>query len=48
MHLQFEAIFTLPVFIALYVVLRLLGKVGGSYIGARLSHSSTNVKSEIA
>jgi len=44
MHLKFSAVFALPVAIELYVVLRLFGKISGSYIGAVISGSSSIVK----
>ena len=44
MHLKFNTLFILPVAIELYVVLRLFGKVLGSYLGAVISGSSDMVK----
>lgn len=44
MHLNISAIFSLPMAIALYVVLRFFGKYVGSYIGAVLAGSDSTVK----
>lgn len=44
MHLKFSAVFALPAAIELYVLLRIFGKVLGSYIGAVVASSSNIVK----
>ena len=44
MHLNFSAIFALPFAIEAYIVLRLVGKVFGSYLGAVVAGSSSNTK----
>ena len=44
MYLKIDAIFSLPYVIELYVVLRLFGKIIGSYLGAVVSKSSSIVK----
>ncbi|QOY54394.1 cation:proton antiporter [Candidatus Sulfurimonas marisnigri] len=44
MHLKISAIFTLPIAIVLYVVLRVFGKIIGCYIGAIVSGSNRIVK----
>ncbi|PLY11846.1 MAG: cation:proton antiporter [Sulfurimonas sp.] len=44
MHLKLEALFSLPLAIGAYVLLRFFGKVGGSYVGALVSKSSQEIK----
>ncbi|NOR58007.1 MAG: cation:proton antiporter, partial [Sulfurimonas sp.] len=44
MHLQLEALLHVPVIIILYTLLRLIGKVSGSYLGAVISGSSDTIK----
>ena len=44
MHLKFNAIFALPIAIEAYVVLRVFGKVLGSYMGACMANSSKEIK----
>ena len=44
MHLKFDALFSLPLYITAYVLLRFLGKITGSYIGAVLSKSNRVTK----
>lgn len=47
MHLNFNAVFALPIAIELYVVSRMVGKIVGSYLGAVLARSSSVVKKYI-
>ncbi|MDY0123051.1 cation:proton antiporter [Sulfurimonas sp.] len=44
MHLKLEAFFSLPLAIVAYIVLRFFGKYVGSFIGASVAKSSSNVK----
>lgn len=44
MHLKLGAMFSIPIAIGLYIVFRFFGKVLGTYIGAVISNSSSNVK----
>lgn len=44
MHLNFEALITLPYVIVSYVLFRFFGKVFGAYLGAVISKSSSNIK----
>lgn len=44
MHLKLEAFFSLPLAIVAYIVLRFFGKYSGSFIGASVAKSSSNVK----
>lgn len=44
MHLNLEALVTIPIIIILYTLLRLAGKVIGSYLGAVVSGSSKTIK----
>ena len=44
MHLKLEAFFSLPLAIVAYIVLRFFGKYSGSFIGASVAQSSSNVK----
>ena len=44
MHLNYSAILSLPLAITTYVLLRLFGKVFGSYLGAHISKSNENTK----
>ena len=44
MYLKLDALVTIPVIIVLYTLLRLVGKVIGSYIGAVVSGSSNTIK----
>jgi len=44
MHFHFSALFTFPLAIGLYILLRLFGKVGGSYFGALISGSDDIIK----
>ncbi len=44
MHLKLEALFSFPLAICLYVLLRFFGKVAGSYIGALVSKSTPEIK----
>ena len=44
MHLDLAALGTLPLAIIAYVLLRLIGKVFGSYIGAKVSHADENTQ----
>ena len=44
MHLHFSAVFAFPLVIGLYIVLRFVGKVGGSYVGALVSKSTETVR----
>ncbi len=44
MYLNLESLVTIPVIIVLYTLLRLTGKVVGSYVGAVVSKSSNTVK----
>lgn len=44
MHLKFDALSSIFWAIILFVVFRVIGKVFGSYIGASISHSSSNIK----
>ncbi|WP_373000832.1 cation:proton antiporter [Sulfurimonas sp.] len=44
MYLNLEALVTIPVIIVLYTLLRLVGKVLGSYLGAVVSGSSKTIK----
>jgi len=44
MHLHFSGVFAFPFAIGLYIVLRLFGKVAGSYLGAIVAQSSNIVK----
>ncbi|MCD4668678.1 MAG: cation:proton antiporter [Sulfurimonas sp.] len=44
MHLKLDSLITIPVLIALYTFLRLIGKIFGSYIGAIISGSSQTIK----
>lgn len=47
MHLNFDALFTLPVVISIYVLLRFFGKYFGSYIGALISGSDKSTRNYI-
>ncbi|MFT7824116.1 MAG: cation:proton antiporter, partial [Sulfurimonas sp.] len=44
MHLDLNALTTMPFVIAAYVLFRLIGKVGGVYLGARLSGAEKNIR----
>jgi len=44
MHLKIDTISSMLPIIILFVLLRLFGKVFGSYLGASLSHSDNNIK----
>jgi len=44
MHLHLSAVFSFPLAIGLYILLRFFGKVGGSYFGALVSGSNDIVK----
>ncbi|EDZ62955.1 sodium/hydrogen exchanger [Sulfurimonas gotlandica GD1] len=44
MYLQLEALLSVPLIIALYTILRFVGKVSGSYLGAVVSNSSDAIK----
>lgn len=37
MHLDFSALLTLPLAVVTYLLLRMIGKIGGAYFGARVS-----------
>ena len=44
MYLNLDGLITIPIIIALYTILRLIGKVLGSYVGAVISGSSKVIK----
>ncbi len=44
MYLKLDALMTIPAIIVLYTILRLIGKMAGSYIGAAVSGSSKTIK----
>ncbi len=47
MHLKFEMIYTMPLVLLTYILLRMLGKVSGAYLGAKLSHADTKTQKYI-
>ena len=44
MHLKIDAIYSLPFVIELYIVLRIIGKISGSYAGAVIAKSTAEIK----
>ncbi len=45
MHLELSALFMLPVAVIAYVLFRMIGKIGGVYVGSRLSGADKSVRS---
>jgi len=48
MHLNISFIWTMPLVIVVYVVFRILGKIIGVWIGAKLSNCGNHVKKYLA
>lgn len=44
MHLNLQSLTTVPLVILVYVTLRLLGKISGAWVGAKLSHADKTVQ----
>jgi len=43
-HLDFSILITIPVIVIVYILLRISGKITGSYIGATLSNEDKNIR----
>ncbi len=44
MHLKFEMMYAMPLILAAYILLRIIGKISGAYVGARISSADSNVQ----
>ncbi len=44
MHLNLESLTTIPFIILTYIILRLIGKISGVWVGSKLSHADTTVQ----
>ncbi len=44
MHLKFEMMYTMPFILVAYILLRIIGKTSGAYLGAKISSADSDVR----